>query len=157
MSTGLRGAAALLGLVLSGSLLSGCNAPWLTAGDEPEAPVIQVVNGGSEFELDAWSGCISGPSSGFCWDGTPPEEPVDVGVVAGEVEVVSGLAGWRWQAMARTPSSSPGTGSELTVEHSEDGRQLRLVVPSGGPYAVDLTGRGDEGDASYTFVASGER
>ena len=150
MSTGLRGAAAVLVLVLS-----GCSAAWLS-GDDPEAPVIEVINGESRFELDAWSGCISGSSSGFCWDGTPPEDPVDVGVVTGEVEVVTELTGWHWQALARTPSSSPGAGDELTVEHSDDGRQLRLVVPPGGPYAVDLTGRGEEGDASYTFIASGQ-
>lgn len=153
MSTRGRGVIALLVLVLS-----GCSMPWPegTPRDQPEMPIVEVLNGQSGFELAPWSGCISGSSSGFCWDGTPPEDPVDIGVVTGEVEVVSDLAGWRWQAMARPPSSSPGAGSELTIEHSNDGRRLSFAIPPDGPYAVDLSGWGEEGDAFYTFVASGK-
>ncbi|PFG39449.1 hypothetical protein ATJ97_1955 [Georgenia soli] len=159
MALSLRVAAAPLVL-----LLGGC-ATWPPGGSEEELvpPVIEVVNDRSTFELVPWSGCISGSTVGMCWDGSP-EHPVDVGVVAGELEVAlevaSPLDGWRWEAVARDPAAEPGVGANdgrqaLTVEHDDSARRLVLTVPPGGPFAVDLWGRGESGDASYTFIAVG--
>ena len=95
----------------------------------------------------------------MCWDGSP-ENPVDVGVVVGTLEVETPLDGWRWEAVARDLSAEPGVGAEdgrqaVTVEHDDNARRLVLTVPPGGPFAVDLWGRGASGDASYTFIAVG--
>lgn len=156
MATCMRSGVALLVL-----LLSACSMPRPADAvrDQGEAPVIEVSNGRSRFELTAWSACIIHASGGSCWDGAPPADPVDVGVVVDRVQVTPEHRGWRWQVMVRQVSAHPkpevGTGQELAVEHSSDRRNATFSMPPGGPYYVDLMGRGPDGDASYTFVASG--
>ncbi|GAA1639398.1 hypothetical protein GCM10009790_21460 [Georgenia ruanii] len=99
--------------------------PADTAGDRRAAPTIEISNGGSRFGLTAWSACINDAFGGSCWDGAPPADPVDVGVVMDQIHVMSGKDGWHWQAMARQASANPeaglGTGDELPVEHSNGG------------------------------------
>jgi hypothetical protein len=161
MSTLLRAAVGLPVLLLAGCAVWPGGAPE----EEIEPPAIEVVNDGSRFELTPWSGCISEESRGeeslsMCWDGYP-EDPVDIGTVAARLEVASPLEDWRWEAVARDPSAEPGVGvpdgrRTVTVEHDDDARRLVLNLPSGGPFAVDLRGRGAGGDdASYTFIAVG--
>jgi len=154
MATFPRGAAGLLVL-----LLAGCAAWPGGAEEEPTPPVREVVNDRSSFELTPWSGCISESTVGLCWGGFP-EDPVDIGMVVGQLELASPLAGWHWEAVARDLSADPGVAvvdgrQTVTVEHDDNARRLVLTVPRGGPFAVDLWGRGPSGDASYTFIAVG--
>jgi hypothetical protein len=143
-------------------LLSGCASAWPGGAEEElRPPVIEVVTDEAGIELTPWSGCISDSTHGMCWDGSP-EDPVDIGMVAGRLELASPLEDWRWEAVARDPSADPGFGIEdgrrrsVTVEHDDNARRLVLTVPPGGPFAVDLWGRGaGGGDASYTFIAVG--
>ena len=118
-------------------------------------PPVLVRGGGRETRLQAWSYCWSGPGSGVCADGHPPESPPDIGDPA-ELEIAFAATGFRFVATAERHGVKCGRSQRTPLEPT--GATTFRLSPIGpaDDYDVTLAGRSTEtaaekGDLTTTF------
>lgn len=111
-------------------------------------PSITVIGGDVSAVLRPWTACWS---SG-CYDGTWPEDPVDLG--SPEDLVVELPAGWRLWATFRAEAVEGCYPRQVTVEGEPLGENRWRVTPLGaaGAWHVDLFGSGAGGDGVVTVA-----
>ena len=120
-------------------------------------PPVTVRGIGGPVDLEPWTWCWSGPTSGGCADGAPPEELSDVGA-AGQVAVSFPEPGWTFTAAFR-PADQPCAREQrgdlqvgpTGLAPSTSGGVITPAGPA-GTYDVDVSGRGAGGnDVITTF------
>lgn len=123
--------------------------------DEPpalEAPAIRLHLDAGPVDLKPWTACYGKG----CYDGSPPEELVDVGRTDA-VEFSFAREGWTFEATFR--EVGPGCPRGITVPTTKVSTTRFRVEPAGKAslWDVDVFGRGPGGDVIATFRWGTER
>lgn len=123
------------------------------AGIDSRPPPIRVRGGGRELMLGPWSTCWRNATGSVCADGTPPDDPEDIGSPA-ELEVEFAAPEWRFTA--RVTLTGEECGREQVMELPATGPTTYRLAPIGqaGDYRVTLLGRSREGAAQKGDVAT---
>lgn len=138
----------------------GFDLPRVDALEEASDVRFHVLDeSGEQVDLDWWTSCLAFParegnavSMGQCSDGAPPTDPATVGS-PDEVRLAFDLPGWRFPRATFRPHGAEPGGDELkaTIERTGDRTFVVSAPDEPGDYAVDVFGRGPEGDAVTTF------
>jgi len=127
--------------------------PSVGAARLHKAPAVTVTHGDTTLTLEPWTTCWSGPSSGYCADGMPPEEPPDLGTVTDDITVDFPVPGWDFTAVFRDPGGHCGVSIQFELAAAGLNRWTLPGVGPAGAYEVYVSGRGPEGDVHVTFAA----
>jgi len=163
-----------LAILLAAALVAGCGSEVSGGGPADDAgsgrstqsmkpsassepPPVIVSYAGKQVSLRPGTYCwtvesASSAGTGACVDGAPTDPLPDLGVVSGEITVTFGVDGWAFQA------SSQDARHECTEAFPAAVRQvsgrtwhIALAGPR-GRYAVQLFGRGPQGDVAVSFA-----
>lgn len=166
--------AAVLAITLAAALLAGCGSDVSDSGSakDPESarstqspppsassepPPVIVSSAGRQLSLHPGTYCwavesASSAGSGACVDGAASDPLPDLGVVSGEITVAFGVDGWGFDASSQDPRHECAEAFPATVRQTSARTwQLALAGPR-GRYAVQLFGRGPQGDVAVSFA-----
>jgi hypothetical protein len=118
---------------------------------------VTVSSAGKQLSLRPGTYCWTVESArsagnGPCVDGAPSDPLPDLGRVSGEITVAFGVDGWAFQASSQDASHECAEAFPAAVR-KVSGRmwQIALAGPR-GRYAVQLFGRGPQGDVAVSFA-----
>jgi hypothetical protein len=124
-------------------------------GSKP--PPVIVSSADKQLSLDpvtyCWTGEGTSPASnGACVDGAESNPLPDLGVVAGEITVAFAVDGWAFQASSQDARHECAEAFPATVR-KVSGRTWHIALAGPrGRYAVQLFGRGPQGDVAISFA-----
>jgi len=130
--------------------------PTEQSGGSTPPPVI-VSSADKQLSLDPVTYCwtVEGTSSagnGACVDGAPSNPPPDLGAVSGEITVTFGADGWLFEASSQEASRDCAEAFPAVVRQV-GGRTWHIALAGPrGRYAVELFGRGPQGDVAVSFA-----
>jgi hypothetical protein len=163
-----------LAILLAAALLAGCGSEAGGGGsaEDPgsgrstqsmrpsassQPPPVIVSSAGKQLSLRPGTYCWTVESArsagnGPCVDGAPSEPLPDLGRVSGEITVAFGVDGWAFQASSQDARHKCAEAFPAAVR-KVSGRvwQIALAGPR-GRYAVQLFGRGPQGDVAVSFA-----
>jgi hypothetical protein len=161
-------------MLLAAALVTGCGSEVSGGGSaekvgpgrstqsiEPstssEPPPVIVSSAGKQVSLRPGTYCWTAQSAGsasasHCVDGAQPNPLPDLGVVSGEIRVAFAVDGWAFQASSQAAQHECAEAFPAAVRQV-DGRtwHIALAGPQ-GRYAVQLFGRGPQGDVEVSFA-----
>jgi len=163
-----------LAMLLAAALVTGCGSEVSGGGPadkaapgqstqsiEPSArsepPPVIVSSTGKQVSLRPGTYCWTAQSAGSasagpCVDGAQPNPLPDLGVVSGEISVTFAADGWAFQASSEPAQRECAEAFPAAVRQvNERAWHIALTGPR-GRYAVQLFGRGPQGDVEVSFA-----
>jgi hypothetical protein len=116
-----------------------------------------VSHAGSQVSLRPSTYCwtvqsATSAGAGPCVDGSPPDPLPDLGVVSGEITVAFAADGWAFQASSQDAKHECAEAFPAAVRQVS-GRTWHIALAGPrGRYAVQLFGRGPQGDVAVSFA-----